>query len=83
MLPCPEDLRTQIQFAYKEIGLAARCGSLYRVKQARKLREVGRLSYIKTKNEVKVPDFALFKVPKYEYIPEVSNFEPKELYSVG
>lgn len=32
---------------------------------------------------MRVPDFALFKVPKYEYIPETYNFEMKDLYSPG
>lgn len=38
---------------------------------------------LKTTNEVKVPDFILMKLPKLEYIPEITNFEYKDIYSVG
>jgi hypothetical protein len=44
------------------------------VKQAKKVREFGYWTYIKTTNEVRVPGFALFKLPKYEYISDVGNF---------
>lgn len=69
--------------AYREIGLDGKCTQLYKVKQAKKVREFGYWTYIKTTNEVRVPGFALFKLPKYEYISDVGNFQYKDLYHLG
>lgn len=38
MIPCPEDLRSPISSAYREIGFEATCANLYKVKQARRFR---------------------------------------------
>lgn len=38
MMPVPEDIKYQIEGAYRDIGLDASCGTMFRVKQARPLR---------------------------------------------
>lgn len=46
---CPEDLKAQIQTVYERNGISGKCDKYYLVKQAKLLKEVGRISYIKTK----------------------------------
>lgn len=35
-----------------------------------------------TRKEVVVPDFALFKAPKYDYLPKTETFEWKKQYEL-
>ena len=62
-------MKSQFDAAYENFGIVGKCENYFRVKQVKYTRELSYSKYSKTNREVYIPDFALFKAPKYEYIP--------------
>lgn len=66
----------------KKASIAGTCQHFYVVKRGRYVRELQRNHVARTRREVIVPDFALFKAPDYDYLTKTSTFECKELYQL-
>ena len=68
---------------YEKAGFSGACAQYYIVRRARLVREATGVRVCPTKEEVVVPDFALFRAPDYDYLPHTSPTKGSELYRLG
>ena len=68
---------------YEKGGLSGEFNSCYLVKRARAVRQADGIKVLPTKEEVLVPDFALFSPPHYDYIPQERRLTGPDMYRVG